>query len=51
MKKRCWWSRLRTEGVGLKLVAAEAGEEEKVLLLWEADARKVVFTGAKRSAT
>jgi len=53
VKKRCWWSRVRTEGVGGALLAVEAGEEEKRLVGPDGAAadRVVVDIGAKRSAT
>lgn len=53
VKKRCWWSRLRTEGagVGVEFAGVDAGEEENRLFGPEADVRDVADIGAKRSAT
>lgn len=52
VKKRCWWSRLNTDGAGTEVVAVDAGEDEKTFPTEiDADAREVVETGANRSAT
>ena len=54
MKKRCWWSRLSTEGVAVNWawVAVDAGDEDRILFGPDADARDViVVVGANRSAT